>query len=36
MTAISYIIVILGAASVSVHTMRLIERLDRPCHRHSA
>ena len=30
MTAISYIIIILGAASVAINTMRLIDRVDRP------
>lgn len=35
MTAISYIIIILGAASVAINTMRLIDRVDRP-RRHTA
>lgn len=30
MTTLGYIIVILGAGSISVNLMRLIERLDQP------
>ncbi len=30
MTTLGYIIVILGAASIAVNLMRLIDRLDRP------
>ena len=31
MSAIGYVIVILGAMSVSVNLMHLIDRLERPC-----
>lgn len=33
MTAMGYIIVIVGALSASVNLMHLIDRLDRPRHR---
>lgn len=36
MTAISYIIVILGAASVAINTMRFIDRIDQPRRRRHA
>ena len=36
MTTIGYVIVILGALSVSVNLMHLIDRLERPQHRRTA
>ena len=32
MTTLGYIIIILGAGSISLNLMRLIERIDRPRH----
>ena len=38
MTTLGYIIVVLGAGSIAVNLMQLIDRIDqpRPCRRHAA